>query len=180
MPNYHTVSATQVALPTQTWAVAGEANDRAQMDGQGRMLRGAGTLVPTPQPAKFLFWGSLTLTDMLLADAFAANSAVNIQNADLHGMTQARLCGRVSVVGAAAAKLQLRFRAGAFSTTVADYLIAGTTSVEIPLNALGAIDSGWIDLVTAAKIDGVFLGLMAIGGDGALDPIVSHIRAEFR
>ena len=176
------VSPTQTHLATETWRVDGEAYDRTQLDGLGRILRGSGLIEPIVQPFKSytLVGPALTLTTAPAADGFLAASNAHIHPVDLAGAVQARLTGRITTVGAAAHKIQARFRAGAFSTTITDYLIMGATTVEIGTVALGIIDSGWINLVTAAKADGIFLGVMSIGGDGALSPIVANLRIDFR
>lgn len=122
---------------------------------------------------------STALTNALLADGFFAADPAHMTKLDLAGVSQIRLTGHVTTAGAAAHKLQLRY-SPTYTTTVASFLTMGESSVEISLAALGLPDSGWINILPAARINDCFVGLMSIGGDGAADPIVSHITAHFR
>lgn len=121
----------------------------------------------------------MALTNATLADGFFNSDNGWMTKLDLLGVSQVRLTGRVTVVGAAAHKIQLRYST-AYTTTVASFLQMGESSVEFSTAALGIADSGWINILPAARIDNCFLGLMSIGGDGALDPFVAQVTAHFR
>ena len=124
----------------------------------------------------------LTLTAMTAVDSFIAGDSSYQLPIDAAGYRQVRLVGAVKTVSASAnsPKLQLRYSA-AYSTVIANKLIMGATSVEFSLFT-GATqgDSGWIDLVPGAQINGLSLGLMAIGGDGAAAPVVNNVSVFFR
>lgn len=167
--------------PVMTVKVTGDVFPRVSYLADGSLLTGLGVAVPTQATALVipLVTAPLTLTNQLLADGFIAGDNSYRYKADLATFTQVRLTGVVQTVGTATGKIQLRYQA-ADSTTVASLLIMGATSVEISEAATGLIDSGWINLVTGAKISPCFLGLMSIGGDGVADPVVNNIRAEFR
>ncbi len=125
--------------------------------------------------------GGVTLTDQSSTTQFFANSNRNITRADLSLYTQARLVARVTTGSASAntPRLILRYRNGAFSTTVGDYSDIGTSAVSTSLASTGVIDSGWVDLASGAKND-VLVTLVQIGGDGAADPVVGTVMAYFR
>jgi hypothetical protein len=176
------VSSTQKSLPVQSFFVGDETYPRMTINGDGSISRGGGAAPVEAQGSirETFVANPLTLTNQLLADAFLNSDNSFIRQLDLAGCTQARVTGRVQTVGAAAAKVQMRFRAGAFSTTIGDYLIMGATSVEIALASAGIIDSGWIELVTAAKADDVYVAACSIGGDGAADPVIAGLVVSFR
>jgi len=124
----------------------------------------------------------LTLTNALQAYVFIAASNAYVWQVGTRGYRQVRLTGRIATVSASAnsPRLQLRYSA-AMSVTVADFLIMGSTSVEISMfTGQVMADSGWIDILPAARLANCFLGLFNIGGDGAADPIVSNVVAHFR
>ena len=124
----------------------------------------------------------LTLTNALQADGFIAASNAYVWLAGTRGYRQVRLTGRIATVSASAnsPRLQLRYSA-AMSTTVANFLIMGSTSVEISMfTGQVMADSGWIDILPAARLANCFLGLFNIGGDGSASPVVSNVVAHFR
>lgn len=114
---------------------------------------------------------NVTLTNQAAADGFLAGSNRNIIKADLAGYTQCRLLTRVVTQSASAAspRVRLRYKAGAFSTTLTDYIQIGDSDVTCSLTAAGLIDSGWVNLVAGAKAD-VLLTISQLGGDGVADP----------
>ena len=123
-----------------------------------------------------------TLTNALQADGFINADNSYIWKTDLRPFRQVRLTGRIATVSASAnnPRLQLRYSTS-FTTTVANFLQLGASSVEISMfTGQTLADSGWIDIAQAARIDSVFLGLFNIGGDGAADPVVNQVNAMFR
>jgi len=129
-----------------------------------------------------LIAGPLTLTDALQADGFIAASNAYIWNLDLRPFSQVRLSGRVTTLSGSAntPRIQLRYHT-AFSTTIGDFKQLGVSAhSQISLAAVGLITTGWIDIVNAARIENCFLALCNIGGDGAADPVVANINAQFR
>ncbi|EMS34638.1 hypothetical protein C943_03325 [Mariniradius saccharolyticus AK6] len=123
-----------------------------------------------------------TLTNAASTDQFLANSNRNITLTDLAGYTQVRFIVRVVTNSASVntPRLELAYKTGAFSTTVGDYLQIGTSAVECSLAATGLINSGWIDLAAGAIADNILLTVKQKGGDGAADPAVGIVVAEFR
>lgn len=123
---------------------------------------------------------NFVLTNMALALAFLGTSNRFATKVDLTSYTQVRLVvNKQGVAGAAAAKIILRYRT-AFDATPANWLDIGTSEVSCAINVQNAVlASAWIDLATLAKAD-VFICPLHSGGDGALDPVVGNIVAQFK
>lgn len=99
----------------------------------------------------------------------------------LTGLTQVRLVG-VQVTTSASVntpKVKLKYKTGAYSSTVGDYADIGVSSVEHSLAGTGARDTGWIDLATGAKAE-VWVTLTELGGDGVADPAYGSLYAYFK
>lgn len=129
-----------------------------------------------------LVGGVLTLTNALQADGFINSDNGYVWKIDLRPYRQVRLTGRINVVSTSAnnPRLQLRY-SPTYTLTVANYAQLGSSSVEFSMFTGASYgDSGWIDLKDAARIDNCYLGLFNIGGDGAADPIVNQVVAQFR
>ena len=122
----------------------------------------------------------LTLTNMALALAFLAGSHRYAGKIDLTSCTQCRLIvNKQGTAGAASAKIILRY-ISAFSTTAANWLDIGASEVSVAINVQNTVlASAWIDLAALAKAD-VFIAPLCSGGDGALDPVVGNIVAQFK
>lgn len=121
---------------------------------------------------------SMTLTDVAAGDAFLGKSNSNIRRADLSYFTQVRFHCRVTGAATAGTLIKLRYRTS-FSTTIGDYVDIGTSAVQVDLAATGHSTSSWIDLAAGAKAD-VYLAPVQTGGDGATDPAIRWLAAEFR
>lgn len=147
-------------------------------NGQNQYADGADTI-----DLDVLFIGpAVTLTNALQADGFVNADNGYITAVDLRPYRQVRLLGRVGTVSASAnnPRIQLRYST-TFTTTVGSFAQLGTSSVEFSMFTGATLgNSGWIDLVNAAKVETCFLGLFNIGGDGAADPVISQVRAQFR
>lgn len=117
---------------------------------------------------------------MALALAFLGGSHRYATKADLTNFTQCRLVvNKQGTAGAAASKIILRYRT-AFSTVTTDWLDIGTSEVNCAINVQNTVvASSWINIATLAKAD-VFVTPLCSGGDGALDPIVGSITAQFK
>lgn len=126
-------------------------------------------LIWTNMPAALSFWLS------------TATVAKGVERLDLTGYTQVRLrVNKQATAGAAASKLILRYKVSPFTQVVANYSDIGTSEVSVAVNVQNSyLDSGWIDLATAAKAD-VFLALLGSGGDAVLDPAFGSVVAEFK
>lgn len=125
--------------------------------------------------------GGVTLTSQSSTTQFFSNNNRNITRGDLTLYTQARLVARVQTGSASAnsPRLILRYRSGAFSTTVGDYSDIGTSEVACSLTSTGVIDSGWIDLASGAKAD-VLITMVQTGGNGSASPVLGTVIAYFR
>lgn len=121
---------------------------------------------------------SMTLTDVAAGDAFLGKSNSNIRRADLTDFTQVRFHCRVTGAATAGTLIKLRYYTS-FSTTIGDYVDVGTSAVQVDLAATGHSTSSWIDLAAGAKAD-VYLAPVQTGGDGATDPAIRWLAAEFR
>jgi len=99
----------------------------------------------------------------------------------LGSCTQVRLRGIVQTQSTSANSPRVRvlYKAGAYSTTLADYAAIGATEVSVSLTGTGEKDSGWINLVAGAKAD-VFVALTELGGDGVLDPALGSLQLYFK
>lgn len=122
----------------------------------------------------------VTLTNQALAESFipAANRRL-VNKIDLTDYTEVRLVGNVGVLSAVVgSQVNLQYHTS-FSTTVSDYSPIGTSAVAISLEATGATATAWVPLVAAARAD-VFITLVSVGGDGAADPAIASMHAQFR
>jgi len=96
--------------------------------------------------------------------------------ADLTNYQQVRVTVGVSTAGSTNAGFYLQYSTDDSSFTDigtasgSDIAVIGTTGTKV---------SGWVNLPTGAKAD-VFLRCVAISGDGAADPVVGLITAQFR
>jgi len=100
--------------------------------------------------------------------------------ADLTNFTQVRLIvNKQGTAGAAASKIILRY-VTAFNTTAANWLDIGTSEVSCAINVQNTvIVTSWINLASSAKAD-VFICPLMSGGDGALDPVIGNVVAQFK
>ena len=123
---------------------------------------------------------AITLTNMALALNFFNASHRFALKADLTNFTQVRLIvNKQGTAGAAASKIILRYIT-AFNTTPANWLDIGTSEVNCAINVQNTVlASAWINLAASAKAD-VFICPLMSGGDGALDPVVGSISAQFK
>ena len=123
---------------------------------------------------------NFALTNMAVALGFLGASHRFAIKADLTNFTQCRLVvNKQGTAGAAASKIILRYRT-AFDATPANWVDIGTSEVNCAINVQNTvIASSWINLAAAAKAD-VFICPLMSGGDGALDPVVGSISAQFK
>lgn len=123
---------------------------------------------------------NFTLTNMALALAFLGTSHRFATKVDLTNFTQVRLIvNKQGTAGAAASKIILRYLT-AFNTTPANWLDIGTSEVSCAINVPNTVlATAWIDITALAKAD-VFICPLHSGGDGALDPVVGNIQAQFK
>lgn len=134
----------------------------------------------TPPQIPLIAGVRVTLTNQALATQFVGNSNANIGRYDLGPYSQARLVARVAVGSASTSTPQMMVRyATTFSTSTASYASIGTSEVKVSLTSTGMIDSGWVDIVPAARGE-VSLAMMASGGDGAADPALGQTTLFLR
>lgn len=124
---------------------------------------------------------SVTLTNQALAEQFFGNNNRVIKRVNLSNALQLRLITRV-VTGSISInnpRLILKYKTGAFSTVVGDYINAGITEIATSLTSAGISESSWIDIAPLAKGD-VYLTITQIGGDAAADPVVGNTFVEIK
>lgn len=123
-----------------------------------------------------------TLTNATQAARFAANATRGIFGVDLAGYKQVRLRANQQTTSASANTPELYIVYNtSFSTTFANFATIGlTVDCAITLTGTGYRDTGWIDMVAAARVDGVFIGFAERGGDGVADPALGATDILFR
>ncbi len=128
---------------------------------------------------------NFAMSNATLAERFAGNSARHIVLADLAAYSQVRFVSPVMVASASVNTPLLRLRYyTSWSATFANYLQLGASGhVDLSVftgTANTLRDSGWLDLASGAKADGIALAMCELGGDGAADPAVGTTIAMFR
>jgi hypothetical protein len=128
-------------------------------------------------------FNATTITNQANAEQFMNNLSRTHFVIDTTRLRECRLQARINVASASAnnPRIYLRTSGASFSTTLADYSAIGVsaTEVEVSLAATGLIDSGWIAMDSTITGD-FYFALLQNGGDGAADPTVSAIYAQFR
>jgi len=125
---------------------------------------------------------NFAMTNATQAERFAGNSSRHLFMIDLLGYTQVRLRASKQV-GSASVNTPL-FRAkyySSYNTTVGNFLQLGLSAqVEFSVTATGYADTGWMDLATSARVDGICIGFTELGGDGVADPAFGSTDIMFR
>lgn len=154
---------------------AGVAGATGQPGVTGAAGAGAALCVPLVTDA-----AGLTLTNMALALGFLGASHRFATKVDLTNFTQVRLLvNKQGTAGAAASKIILRYRT-AFDATPANWSDIGASEVSCAINVQNTVlATAWINLVAGAKAD-VFVCPLMSGGDGALDPVIGNVVAQFK
>jgi hypothetical protein len=123
-----------------------------------------------------------TWLDMPSALSFFDSSNTYVTQLELSSFNQVRLVvNKLGTAGATGSKLILRYQdtTGA-PFTASSYSDIGTSEVSVTVDvANNILVSSWINLATAAK-DDVWVALLGVDGDGAIDPTFGNIYAEFR
>ena len=123
---------------------------------------------------------NFVMTNATLAERFAGNTTRNIILVDLQGYTQVRMTAKKEVIGTAGSLFRAKYYT-AFSTTVGNYLQLGLSAqVEISLAAIGYGDTGWMDLATGARANGIYITFTELGGDAVADPAIGNTDIAFR
>lgn len=116
------------------------------------------------------------------AERFAGNTTRHLFVANLAGYTQVRLIAN-KMTGSASANTP-QFVAKyytSYNTTVGNFLaLTASSELVVSMAATGYFDSGWVNLVAGAKIDGACIGFTELGGDGAADPALGYTAIMFR
>lgn len=124
--------------------------------------------------ALFSFGGGASVwTDMPAAKTELYANDLNRKRLDLTAMSQVRFATEVRVVGSAGANLDIQYATNIASPTWTDL------NLDISLASLGWATSVWTSLPVGAK-DDVLLRVVGQGGNGAADPNLINIGAEFR
>lgn len=125
---------------------------------------------------------ALGLTDMAEAEDWLGNSRIATL-VDLANYSQCRLVVRLvsSSSSSNSPRLRVRYKTGAYSSTISLYSDIGTSEVAVALDqSSGLYSSGWVTLDSDAQVDDVNLAVTEIGGDGVADPSVGSVAVEFR
>jgi hypothetical protein len=122
-----------------------------------------------------------TLTDQANAEAFYTQANGMIHLVDLTLFRQVRLLVRVGTGSASTntPRLRVRYKTGAFSTTVGAFSDIGTSEVSCSLTTATTLASSWIDLAAGAKAD-VWVAVTQLGGDSGADPAISLVNVQYR
>jgi hypothetical protein len=124
---------------------------------------------------------NITLTNQPSTEQFLANSNRNIIRVDLSTATDVQLVARVVTGSASVNSPRLRVMyATTFTTALGSYTTIGTTEVACSLTTAGVAASGWVPLVTGAKITACYVAVTQIGGDGVADPALGNITLWIR
>lgn len=121
-----------------------------------------------------------TLTTHPSTAQFLGNLNRLIHRADLTDWAEARIVARVTTGSASgnSPRLVLRYHT-AFSTTVGDYIDAGTSEISVSIASTGLPASSWGTLAAGAKAD-VYISVQQIGGDSSASPAIAGVWVEFR
>ena len=126
--------------------------------------------------------GNFVMTNATLAERFAGNTTRHLFMVDLLGYKQVRLRANKQV-GSASVNTPL-FRVkyySSYNTTVTNFLQLGASAqVEISMTSTGYTDTGWIDMATGARQNGICIGFTELGGDGVADPALGATDILFR
>lgn len=131
---------------------------------------------PYPPRSVVLKGDQTTWTDMPSALTELNGIAGNRMWVNAAKYTHARIIGTVVTAGSLGAKLRLMYATaeGAFGT----FLTAGTTDIEVAINAAGAVKSSWVPLASGAKAEVIF-ALAGVSGNGTADPVLGNFAVEF-
>lgn len=141
---------------------------------------GAGSLTIHGRPYCVpLSVGAVTWTNMPAALNFFNASSAYIFFSNLAAYTGVRLTvNKAGTTGALNSYLRLGYL-GTFNTTASNYLPLDQNVVLTRLAVQNTyINSGYQPIVAGAR-SGVYIALLASGGDGTLDPVFGNIYAEF-
>jgi hypothetical protein len=150
---------------------------QAQLTGVSGVLREA---IPGTQPVSIPFVSSLVVaTNATLAPQFFAGSSAYATYIDLSSYTGVQfIVNKAGVAGSANSAVFLRYLES-FSQTPANYLPITSPEFRVPTNVQNVISvSGFAPIVAAAR-SGVYVALIASGGNGTLDPEFGLINARF-
>lgn len=125
---------------------------------------------------------NFVMTNATQAARFALNTTRHLFMVDLAGYTQVRIRANVQTLSASVNTPVIRFRyAVGWSTTVGSFLQLGASSeIELSMAATGYLDTGWINMASGARVDGVTIGMIEAGGDGVADPALGATDILFR
>lgn len=128
------------------------------------------------QPEILNFWrtpNAETWTNMPLAETrFNGITASSTATMDLRRFSRARFSLGVSVVGAAAAVLRIKY------STYPSYGADVVFSPDLSLAALGSFATAWFLIPDGARLDMTRLTIWGQGGDGAADPQIRGATLE--
>lgn len=122
-----------------------------------------------------LIQAALTVTN--IAAALTDASAACRQYQDLRPFNFVRLGGNVTTQAANGGQVRLQYSTDGGSTFA--YFDTTNSGPAVSLIGTGVKTSGWVAVPAAAQRENAILRLITISGDGAEDPVVSALHAEF-
>lgn len=118
--------------------------------------------------------------NMPSAATYLFGSSRHVCKLDLSTYTEARLVVRIMSAGVSGSKLALKYKTSfAHSDAASTFSDIGTSAVEAVLTSTGVAASSWIALASGAQAD-VFVAIIGSLGDGAADPQIGSVVAQFR
>lgn len=96
--------------------------------------------------------------------------------ADLAGFTEANFYVKVASAGPSNSKVRVQYST---NESAWNYLDSGT-GPSVTVDSAGTFESGWVTLVSGAKVDGLYLRPVSIDGDGVAAVNLGLSRIEFR
>lgn len=167
---------TGIAITDDYIYVCDSGNNRVCIFGNPVARSRQSLLVPfwTPMPGyTFPAWVNMPAA---VTELFGAGGATRWQQADLSGMSEARVTLTVSVAGSASAVWRAQYSTnggGSFSD------LGASAQVEVSIAATGKIAGSWAPIAAAAQAD-VILRLVGASGNSTADPVIVAVDIQCR
>ena len=120
-------------------------------------------------------------TNAALAAHFIATQQSMQTITDLRPFKEVRLIGvRRATAGVAAYSVEL-MATTAFEPTPGNFLTMGMSAISVNASAASSfINTGWVNILPAYRVESAVICPIASGGDGVADPNWGIVAAEFR
>lgn len=136
---------------------------------------------PWPFGVTFSTGTNLADTNAAAAVHFVGGQASMQLPVPLSQATQGRFTvTRRNVASAAGYKIELMY-ATSYQSAAGGFSTMGSSAISVTCDGVNQYyDSGWVSLVSGAKIDACVVCPIASNGDGAADPNMGMVQAWFR